>query len=69
MKSGQTAELPDFSWINAFVSFLLPQDGPVQMNRPLLTKGIHSLEGLGTGEGEDLVLQMERNAGRKRKPT
>lgn len=69
MKSGQTAELPDFSWINAFVSFLLPQDGPVQMNPPLLAEGIHSLEGLGTGEGEDLVLQMERNAGRKRKHT
>lgn len=54
MKSGQTAELPDFSWINAFVSFLLPQDGPVQMNRPLLAKGIHSLEGLGHRGGRRL---------------
>lgn len=31
------------------------------------TEGIHSLGRLGTGEGEDLVLQMEGNAGRKKK--
>lgn len=32
------------------------------------TEGMQSLERLGTGEGEDLVLQMERNAGRKKNP-
>lgn len=66
LESGEAAEWPDFSWTNAFMSFLLPQDGPVQTNPPLLSERTHSLEGLGTGEGEDLVLQMEKNAGRKK---
>jgi len=50
-RSGQTAELPDFSWASAFVPFPLPLDGPMQMQLPALRKEIHFSVGVVRGEG------------------
>lgn len=60
LEPGQAAELPDPSWRIIGVP-PSAQDGPVQTNPPKES----SPGGAGHRQGAALVLQMERNAGRK----